>query len=77
MAVIYPKCHRFAVISFIYLIGLIVCLRRYERAEPGSELREKMELSVRLVTTTLALLSLFVVTLIFLYMYLLEFLRSQ
>ncbi|XP_066321435.1 uncharacterized protein [Miscanthus floridulus] len=46
----------FVVSAYADLLLLFCCLRRYERAEPGSSLREWLKLAVWLLTSALTLL---------------------
>jgi hypothetical protein len=46
----------FVVSAYVDLVLLFCCLRRYERAEPGSSLRERLKLAVWLLTSALTLL---------------------
>jgi hypothetical protein len=46
----------FVVFAYVDLVLLFVCLRRYERADPGSRLREWLKLAVWLLTAALTLL---------------------
>jgi hypothetical protein len=51
-----PKTLAFLGFSYLDLVALFYCLRRYEDAEPGSGLRHGLKIAVWLLTTALTLL---------------------
>ncbi|OEL16466.1 hypothetical protein BAE44_0022515 [Dichanthelium oligosanthes] len=46
----------FIVFAYLDLVLLFYCLRRYERAEPGSALRDRLKVAVWLLTAALVVL---------------------
>lgn len=50
-----PWTIAFVAFSYLDLLLLLFCLRRYERAEPGSQLRYRLKAVVWLLTTALTL----------------------
>lgn len=46
----------FVAFSYLDLLALFYCLRRYESAEPGSGLRDRLKVAVWLLTTALTIL---------------------
>lgn len=46
----------FVVFSYVDLLALFHCLRRYENAEPASQLRDRLKIAVWVLTTALTLL---------------------
>ncbi|TKW37254.1 hypothetical protein SEVIR_1G036000v4 [Setaria viridis] len=46
----------FVAFSYLDLLALFYCLRRYEGAEPGSALRDRLKVAVWLLTTALTIL---------------------
>ncbi|CAL4889163.1 unnamed protein product [Urochloa decumbens] len=46
----------FVAFSYLDLLALFYCLRRYEGAEPGSALRDRLKVAVWLLTTALTVL---------------------
>ncbi|XP_034587507.1 uncharacterized protein [Setaria viridis] len=51
-----PGAAAFVVFAYVDLVLLFFCLRRYERAEPGSKLRDWLKVAVWLLTAALTLL---------------------
>ncbi|KAL6604436.1 hypothetical protein ACP70R_042863 [Stipagrostis hirtigluma subsp. patula] len=45
----------FVAFSYVDLLALFFCLRQYESAEPGSQLRDRLKVAVWLLTTALTL----------------------
>ncbi|TVU33034.1 hypothetical protein EJB05_24814, partial [Eragrostis curvula] len=52
----YQDGQSFNFVSYLNLLALIVCLKRYEKAELGSQLRSRLKVAVRLLAMALALL---------------------
>jgi hypothetical protein len=46
----------FVALAYLDLVALLFCLRGYENAEPGSQLRDRLKIVVWLLTTALTLL---------------------
>ncbi|KAL6628923.1 hypothetical protein ACP70R_028688 [Stipagrostis hirtigluma subsp. patula] len=51
-----PGAVAFVAFAYLDLVLLFCCLRRYERAEPGSTARDRLKLAVWLLTAALTLL---------------------
>jgi hypothetical protein len=51
-----PRTLAFLGFSYLDLVALFYCLRRYEDAEPGSRLRHGLKIAVWLLTTAITLL---------------------
>ncbi|TVU33035.1 hypothetical protein EJB05_24815, partial [Eragrostis curvula] len=55
----YPGRQHFIFVPYVNLLALIVCLKRYEKAEPGSQLRDGLKLKVAIWLLAMALALLF------------------